>query len=106
MAWANAGPDSSGPSSNGDRASSLLFGGTEGGMGGGSIIKTRHQHLFRMHEMRSRGRVQPSVKDGGRTQGRSGGMDGAREGGEGRGASRGKRRRKSWLHDGGDNHPG
>lgn len=73
IAPANPGPDATGNSSNGDKASSLLFGGTEEG---GSIIKTRHQHLFRMHEMRSRGRVQPSVKDGG--------MAGARDGREGK----------------------
>lgn len=67
---ANPGPDTAGPSSNGGEASSLLFG--EAG-----IIKMGRRRLFRMHESRSWGRVQPSVKDGGRKEGR---MDRAREG--------------------------
>lgn len=67
---ANPGPDATGPSSNGGEASSLLF--REAG-----IIKTGRRRLFRMHESRSWGRVQPSVKDGGRKEGR---MDRARGG--------------------------
>lgn len=70
---ANPGPDATGPSSNGGEASSLLF--REAG-----IIKTGRRRLFRMHKSRSWGRVQPSVKDGGRKEGRKEGrMDRARE---------------------------